>query len=72
MEPHAAELVPAGSLGPTKGTSVSCVAVLLPTYLPLLLVTEVERPRREWVGPSPRYPTMVASPRPGLTLLTTT
>ena len=52
MGPHGAGLAPAGLVGPpTKGTSVSCAAVPLPTWLALPLVTEAVKPRREWAAP---------------------
>lgn len=51
MGPHGAGLAPAGLVGPPpKGTSVSCAAVPLPTWLALPLVTEAARPRREWAA----------------------
>jgi hypothetical protein len=62
MEPHAAGLGPAGLLGPpTKGTSASCAAVHLPIYLALPLVTEAERPRREWAALNLGFPPQLLS-----------
>lgn len=70
MGPHVAGLAPADLVGPlTKGTSASCAAVPLPTWLALPLVTEAERPRREWAAPPPRLSAMAPLPsQPGLTL----